>query len=192
MFTTAIAVNGTWKIDGVPLGKATVVADYGAGRRQHRQTGIVIGTAPAEPIAIELAVRGLPLHVVVRNQVDVPLSTAFVWIVRGKYAGKVVREIEDRKGDVVPARALPVRPENAPAVVRPTLRSGDAITRYAAIEPGEVSVCAIGASGNFADVEFTKRFDEHSSDMPLTCVATTVTQPDQVVLVEVPPMKRFP
>jgi len=192
MFTTAIAADGTWKIDGVPLGKATVVADYGAGRRQHRQTGIVIGTAPAGPIATELAVRGVPLHVVVRNQVDVPLSTGFVWIVRGKYAGKVVHEIEDRKGDVIPARALPVRPENAPAVVRSTLRSGDAITRYAAIEPGEVSVCAIGASGNFADAEFTKRFDEHSSDMPLTCVATTVTQPDQVTLVEVPPMKRFP
>jgi hypothetical protein len=79
----------------------------------------------------------------------------------------------------------------APAAVRGTLRTGDAITHFPAVEPGDVSVCAVGASGDFSDHDLVKRWQAHAVDMPLTCVPVHVAGADQVVVVAVPPMKRF-
>jgi hypothetical protein len=130
--------------------------------------------------------------VIVRNQVDAPLSFGFVWVVHGKLPpGKLVRDIDNIKIDVADARALPVRPENAPELVRPKLHTGDTVTKLPAIEPGEISVCAIGASGNLSDSEYTNRFDAHVEELPLTCVVTTMTAEPQVIVVAVPPMKRL-
>ena len=126
-----------------------------------------------------------------RNQVEVPLSLAYVLVVRGKFAGKVVRDVELHKGIVADARGLPVSPENAPAPVRPKLHSGDALTRFGAIDPGDVTVCAIGTSGNVADGEYSKRLHARLPELPLTCIPVTVNAADQVVVIDVPPLKRL-
>jgi predicted Ser/Thr protein kinase len=189
-FTGPVADDGSWRVTGVPLGPVRLDLGYGFGK--HKRLTATVAATPGAPITTELAVSGHAIDVIVRDQVDVPVTVGSVWVVRGKAVpGKLVSDLERVHADIAKSQALAVPLDVAPAAVHGALRSGDALTHFAAIEPGDVQVCAIGASGDFTDAAVQQRWMTHASEMPLTCVPVHVADADQVVVVEVPPMKRF-
>jgi len=78
-----------------------------------------------------------------------------------------------------------------PGAVTSVLRPGD-VASYPQVEPGEVTVCAAGLTGNLGDKDYMARVTRHVWDHPLGCVTVVVHQPDQAVVVQVPPIKRLP
>jgi hypothetical protein len=191
-FTAPLAADGSWRIDHVPRGKAKVLIVHGIDPRNVETRDIVVGAEPAGPIDFEVAQRGVPVHVVVRNQVQAPLSLGVVLVIRGKFKGKVLADIDRFKTGLLQARAFPVAPDEAPEAVRETIDAGDVLTRFPAVDPGEVTVCALGITGELGDQQYMKRLEQHARDMEIVCVPVQIGTTEQVVMVEVPPMKRLP
>jgi hypothetical protein len=165
---------------------------YGGDPREVQSRDVVIGAKPVGPIDFEVVHRGVPLHIVVRNQVAAPIALAATFVIRGRFTGSVMKDLEKLTSKMIRSRAFPVRREEAPQPVRGTVEAGDVLTRIAVIEPGEVTVCALGITGDLGDPQHMQRVERHIRDMAIVCKPLTITTADQVVLVEVPPMKRLP
>jgi predicted Ser/Thr protein kinase len=192
-FTAPIAADGTWRVDDVPRGKARAVVAFGAGdQREARVEPIVIGARPVGPIEIAVERRGVPVHLIVRSQVQAAVSLGVVFVVRGRFTARTLADLDRSQTGLIRARAFPVGLAEAPEPVRGRVESGDAITRLPAVEPGEITVCALGITGELGDYEFMSRVERHARDMAIGCTTTTIAAADQVVVLEVPPMKRLP
>jgi hypothetical protein len=191
-FTAPIAADGTWRIEPVPRGKGAVVVGFGLGRRRFRRTEVTIGATPVGPVEIEVAKAGVPLHVIVRNQVEVKITLGFVFALRGKATVKLIKDLRGIRDEMVEGKAYPPRTGAADPAIKDRLRPGDVAATLPALELGEVTVCAFGISGDLEDAAYMSRLDRYLPDMPLACVPATIADPDQVVVVEVPPMKRLP
>jgi hypothetical protein len=187
-----IAADGSWQIDDVPRGKATVVVTFGIGRRQVRQAEIVIGAAPAGPVKFEVAERGVPVHLVIRSDVESALSYGMAFMVRGTFKANRLKDLDKARADLMQVPVLPAIREDAPTAVRPTLLAGDVLAQLTKVEPGEISICAMAITGDITDQQYMDRVRRHAGEQALTCMTTTVTTADQVIVLVVPPMKRLP
>ena len=92
---------------------------------------------------------------------------------------------------MVRSRAVPVGLAQPPAPVQAKVEPGDVITRVPSVELGEVTACAIGITGEIGDFQYMAKIESHARELPLGCTTTTITAADQVVLIEVPPIKRM-
>jgi hypothetical protein len=192
-FVAPIGPDGAFRIDGIPYGRARVNLEYGPLRRRVvRAVDVTIGAAPAGPIELEAAMRGDRVHVIARGQAQAELSAVVVAIVRGRMTAKTLGDVLNRGGDLLLNQSGPTRREEAPPATREMFRAGDAVLTFDQVEAGEVTACAIGIPGNIMDDAYRERVNRHVFAMEAGCVTFAASGPDQVVLVEVPPMKRLP
>jgi hypothetical protein len=189
-FTPVIGADGAWRLDHVPYGRGRVVAEYGLARREFRFVDAVVDRAEVGPLDTELAPHGVKLFVVVRNEADFALSFAIAWVVRGKFSGTKVIDMRSAE-NALHLEGMPRSIEDVPPEARDAYKPGDIVTIAPAVDPGEYTVCGMGAVGNMMDSSFRARFDRHIEQLQIGCIPVTVGDKDLTVVVDVPPMKRL-
>jgi hypothetical protein len=191
-FLAPIAADGSWRIDRVPRGKVTVVAAFGYEPRELRFREIVVGAKPVGPIAFELANVGIPIHVVIRSQFQTPIAMGLAFVVRGKFTAKVLGDLEKVTTPMLRSRAFLQRAEDADPAVRSIMKPGDVATRLPSVAPGDITLCGVGITGELSDQSYMRKIEKHANSFDVACKPVTITKPDQVIVIEVPPMKRLP
>jgi predicted Ser/Thr protein kinase len=191
-FIGSIAADGTWRVDGVPLGKAVAFAAYGVGRASFVQTDVTVGAKPGAPVPLAVRDAGVPVHLIIRPAIDTSLTLGVAFLIRGTVRATRFRELDDLRVPMTRRQALPIYPEAAPAALREQLRAGDVVATAERVEPGTVSVCGLAITGDISDTSYMERFERYAADQTLACMTGEVTGPDQVLVLEVPPMKRLP
>ena len=191
-YTAPIAADGTWRIDHVPRGKAKVVATFGYEPREIRIREVQVGAQPAGPITFELANSGVPVHVVLRNQVAAPISLGLAFMIRGKFAATTVADLDRVTQPMQRARAFMQPREDAHPSVQPLVKPGDVTATFPSLAPGELTLCALGISGELSDQTYMTKLEKHAPTFAVACTPVTITRADQAFVLEVPPMKRLP
>jgi hypothetical protein len=69
---------------------------------------------------------------------------------------------------------------------------GDVVARFDAVALGDVTLCAVGITGDLLDLDLVRTMIQHLADLEVGCTYAKLTERDQVILVETPQMKRFP
>jgi hypothetical protein len=191
-FTAPIGADGTFRIDHVPRGKAKLVATFGYEPVEIRFREIYVGARPVGPIAFELASSGVPIHVVLRNQVAASISLGLAFVIRGRYTAATLADLERVTLPMVRARAFMQPLEDAPPAAQSLVKPGDVAVSFPSIAPGDVTLCALGISGELSDQTYMMKLDKHAPTFGVACKPVTITKPDQAFVIDVPPMKRLP
>ncbi len=184
--------GGEFVVDGVPQTKVNVgVAVSRDGYASHVQytpvpasreptTGIVLGVAPTTRV----------LDVIARSTLTAPLDTAQLVIVPGRahFANVGELNLQTHTGLLVQFGRHPAG-EAVPHTLVGQLRPGDLVAHFTDVPAGEVTVCAIGITGDMMDSQAMRKVQTHVDELELRC--ETVDGAATSVVVKTPPQKRF-
>jgi hypothetical protein len=191
-FVGEVGADGTWQIDGVPRGRLMAAIAYGAGNRSYRQIAFTLGEKPAGPIAFTATTAGEAVNVIVRPQVDQELSIGVTFAISGEVTVKTLRELDGMEAELSRVQAYPLAPASATGPIAGALRHGDLVSRFPFLVRGKTTFCSLATSGDISDQDYMERFERYGADLPVGCATVDITSAEQVVVVEVPPLKRLP
>jgi hypothetical protein len=181
--------DGTFAIDGVLRGKMTLAA---------REYGIDVGD---EPLHVDIAgdVHDLaltaqvarPIHFIGRNAGVTPPDVAVVFVFPGKLPDPhpTLASLRPKNRPIAQIAAIPQRGPGLPSIVRARLQADDFYAKLAARPTGPLFACTFGASNEmFTVLRTVEAMNKAFSTAELGC--TDIAPTDDVVTVEVPPVRR--
>ena len=172
-----VAEDGTFSIAGAPqteLELGTYMLDRTGGTIQHAT--IPAGKDTVRDVVLQVEVGNRALDVAVMSTVDAELTWAFVFAAPGHHA---IASVADLHGVASAQTRFAVRQK----------RGGPLVARFDALAAGELTVCAIGLSGNLMDPHVQSAINLHFKELDLRC--TFVEPGAATTLVETPPQKRY-
>jgi predicted Ser/Thr protein kinase len=186
--------DGTFEIAGVTTGTTRIGVWRTAGALTGSTTfqPIKVSAKPLAGLVLDTATRAL--RVLVRSATNVPVTGGLVFVLSGNVRPKTVAEIAVMKDvrSVALQSPLSVLGE-PPKEIASMFRPNDLVATFDGAPHGEASVCAFGFQGELADKAYFARIQAALEKRPeafaLHC--TALAAKDEVIVVEVPAMKRL-
>jgi predicted Ser/Thr protein kinase len=185
--------DGTFAIDGVPTGKVQigVAVDRSGFGTKLDYTPVPASTEAVTNLSLGVASSERALDVIARSTLTSPLDTAQIIILPGKVQLANVGELITQTGlaGLLTQFARHVVGEQVPHEAIDKLRPGDLVAHFTDVPAGEITVCAIGLSGDMMDTAVMRKVQAHVAELELKC--ETVGGDTKLVVVAAPPQKRF-
>jgi hypothetical protein len=187
-----VAQDGSFTIDGATVGALWVGAVIRGGEFGQRVESRLIpaSAAPATGVVLRFTRSNRTIDVIVRSVLAAPLDGAQVILVPGKRAiTKAIDLIHLQASDLQWSFAKPVTGEDIPRAVRDKVHREDLIAHIEHAALGELTVCAIGISGDLLDPESRRRFFTHLAEFNVKC--EHIAPATETVVIATPPQQRF-
>jgi predicted Ser/Thr protein kinase len=184
-----VQADGTFSIDGVVRGKATIVArEYDIDIGDEPQHINVTGDLKDLALTAQVA---RPIHVIGRNAGVTPPDMTMVFLFPGKLPEPhpTLSTLIPKVRPIARVSALSQRGPGMPAVVRSRLQADDFYAKFPARRSGPLFACTMGASNEIFRVLRTfEAISKAFASAELGCADIAPT--DDVVILEVPPVRR--
>jgi hypothetical protein len=187
-----VAADGSFALDGAAVGALWVGAGIQGGEFSQRvQSQLVPASpAPAAGIALRFTQSSRTIDIIVRSTITAALEGAQVILVPGKRAiAKVADLMHLQASDLQWSFAKPVVGEDIPHAARSAVRRDDLIAHVEHTALGDLTVCAVGFSGDLLDPEARRRFFTHLAESDVKCEHIGPTT--EVVVLATPPQQRY-
>jgi len=187
-----VAADGSFSLDGAPVRAMWVGAGIQGGEFAQRveSRGIPASAAPATGISLRFTQSSRTIDVIVRSTVTAPLEGAQVILVPGKRAiAKAADLMHLQASDFQWSFAKPMVGEDVPRAVRSLVHRDDLVAHVEHAAPGDLTVCAVGISGDLLDTESRRRFFTHLAEADVKCEHIEPTT--GLVVLATPPQQRF-
>ncbi len=196
-FISPVAEDGGYHVENIPTGSYEVRAVTGkvsalsmVGKRVtitpgKRKAAVDLGQAHGEG----------KVHIIVRNERAGALDTAQIYVLRGRVQATTLRELRpalDASPNTSIIMARQMVGERFPPAALPHVRPGDLFVSIEHLEPGPLSLCAIGLSGDLGAEDYRAKLQDVADRLDVRCKSVTLTKSsEEVVQISVPPMMRL-
>jgi hypothetical protein len=191
LYVSPVARDGSYSVTA-PSGAIKIGTSHELNTDNASMASVPVapGTTRIDGLRLEAPTGGRTLEVIVRSEVAAPLDNAQVLVFAGKHVVRSVKELRRLLlDDMQVAFAKPISGDALLPVVRDTTKPGDLLAHFTQVRDGELSACAVGLQGDLRDPTVARALNAHVDELEVRCA--TASASDQVVVVVVPPQKRF-
>jgi hypothetical protein len=182
--------DGNFTLDGVPIVPIRIgvsIENHNFGGRIAFET-IPAGTAPVTDIKLAVTTSDRTLDVLARSTIAIPFDVAQILILPGHHKIANVADLTKLASGVQSGFARPLVGE-ASGDAKDRIQTGDLVAHFTSVQPGDLTVCAIGLMGDFADPVQRQKIQAHSREFEIRC--EMIDGAAKAVVVQTPPQKRF-
>jgi serine/threonine protein kinase len=186
-----IGEDGSFAIEGAPTVELRVGTNVMIGGGEMRASVTVpSGTRTVDHISLGEPNSERTLDVVVRSTLALPLDHATVYLLPGHptiHTRADLVEVSDHDGVIqqITASAVSQPPPSGIGATSP----GDLIARFTHVQPGELTACAFGLTGDLQDPAMLRKLEAHPAELAVQCARVRLD--DRALTIETSPQKRL-
>ncbi len=186
-----VNADGSYTAEGVSQSKLLMGVQVFNNMISHiSSTAVPAGSEPVTNVTIDASATSRKLAVIARSTLSVPLESAQMLMIPGRYsftnAGQFSSQVFPGLSSLFGRHPAG---ESIPKNLVTKFRPGDLVAEFPDVPAGEITICAIGLTGDLRDKSALEKIQTHLAELDLHC--ETVDGDATTVVISTPPQKSF-
>ena len=185
-----VQADGSFVVDGVQRGRVIVSTAVQGPTTKMNGVELDVKTAVVRDVKVSLASSKRSADVIVRSTVGMPLPNAQLIVLPGAVpAHSTASAINKLAVTATMKTANHIETSTVPERIKVVSKSGDLFATITDVPEGAATVCALALPADLSDPLLTQKLIAHMDQLEARCAP--ITQSNDVIVLEVPPLPRL-